>query len=157
MMQTPNIAIAEIPDNEAYAPLANEASLFLSDQVYHGDVSAEEVRRNITIGHTIVAMSEGKGLIGAGLLVANPNNKVGSVTAVAVSPEHRGQGIGTEIIAELEKVAKDQNLEKLIITPTSQEAKELYQKLGYQVPYKDSLTLVKLLSQAPADAPDPQK
>ena len=66
--------------------------------------------------------------IGTGRLDVVKNGKVGRV---AVLKEHRGQGLGNEIMSLLEKAAKDAGLSSLWMHAQTS-ALEFYEKLGYR-------------------------
>lgn len=56
------------------------------------------------------------------------------ICGVAVDPDHRGQGIGTALMAEAENDAQAKGFAKLslIVFEQNSDAKRLYEKLGYR-------------------------
>jgi predicted GNAT family N-acyltransferase len=68
--------------------------------------------------------------VGAGRL-REVEDGVGKLERISVLKAHRGEGIGREIVAELEAVADEQGLSKLVMhAQTSVE--EMYRTLGYE-------------------------
>ena len=148
MQATKDIAIAEVPNNDEYSSLIDDASSLLAHEAFGGHVSPEKVRTSIEAGHLIVAMDKAHGLVGAGILRLT-GEATAAITGVAVSPEQRGDGLGTRIISELEKIAEAKQIESVVVLPTSAESEKLAIRLGYQVPDSDLLTLDKSLGTPP--------
>ena len=148
MSESPNIAIAEMPLTGEYASLIDDASRLLSSAVYEGSTSPEEIRNDIEKGRIVVAVDKTDGLIGAGLLrPTDPidNHVAAAITELAVAPGHRGQGLGAEIIRQLEDIARADHFERLCISFTNNEALNLYERLGYRRPNADALFVQKSL------------
>ncbi len=55
------------------------------------------------------------------------------VCGIAIDAEHRGKGIGTQLMAEAEKSCRELGLKKLslIVFEQNMDAKRLYERLGY--------------------------
>ncbi|MGI5912566.1 MAG: ribosomal protein S18-alanine N-acetyltransferase [Syntrophomonadaceae bacterium] len=55
------------------------------------------------------------------------------ITSVAVDPGYRQLGIGTALMEELERTARDRNAHRILleVRPSNQAALNLYHKLGY--------------------------
>jgi ribosomal protein S18 acetylase RimI-like enzyme len=141
MLHTPEITLTEIPHTEEYASLINDASRLLSHEAYNDHVSPERIVEQLDAGRMVVATSETQGLIGAGVLRLADNSA--SISGIAVSASHRGEGLGTKIMAELEKVAVANQAKTIYLTPTNNRAASLYARLGYHAPNEDILTLEK--------------
>lgn len=74
----------------------------------------------------------------AGLNVVDKN--FGKVRWVHILPERRGEGIGTALMKRLERSAKEQALERLVVYYVHEKAEwahDFYRKLGYE--RKDSV------------------
>jgi L-amino acid N-acyltransferase YncA len=85
---------------------------------------------------TIIAKKEDGLLLGfATLNVFNPRSCYDGVAdfSIYIKRSYRGQGIGRALVRELEKIAKEQNFYKLVLsTPDHNETgKRLYQKAGF--------------------------
>jgi N-acetylglutamate synthase-like GNAT family acetyltransferase len=74
-----------------------------------------------------LVVENGTGILGFGALRV-PKNEI---TMVFVSPQHQQTGIGRALLAELESIARRENLEVLQLQATGT-AIEFYLKTGYQ-------------------------
>jgi N-acetylglutamate synthase-like GNAT family acetyltransferase len=81
----------------------------------------------------VAAFDNGK-VVGCGRLHFN-SPKEAQIRYMAVSAEYQGKGIGTKILAELEKIAR-QNGAKTIIGNARDSALEFYKKYGFGIEYK---------------------
>jgi ribosomal protein S18 acetylase RimI-like enzyme len=74
--------------------------------------------------------------IPADISEADAKGNLGVIETVAVSPEHRGSGIGTKLLRVLHDHIVGYGADKLIITfrrgPSSSKVKELMERLGYE-------------------------
>lgn len=72
----------------------------------------------------------------ADIAEADAKGRLGVIETVAVSPEHRGAGIGTKLLRVLHDHIVGYGADKLIITfrrgPSSSKVKELMERLGYE-------------------------
>lgn len=57
---------------------------------------------------------------------------VGQIRAMAVDPAYQKQGLGSRILNNLEAIAREQGLEKIVLH-AREEAVPFYQKYGYEV------------------------
>jgi len=57
------------------------------------------------------------------------------IAALAAMPESRGMGIGTQLIAYAEQMAREQHFQKISLTvkQTNEGARQLYERLGFQI------------------------
>jgi predicted GNAT family N-acyltransferase len=79
----------------------------------------------------LAAWSDSGTLMGVGRL--HPvNARAGQIRYMAVDPSQRGQGIGTAVLQELEKLAARAGLEELMLN-AREEAVSFYQAHGYEV------------------------
>lgn len=83
-------------------------------------------------GLTLVAEDEAGVL--AGSVMGSFDGRRGWINRLAVSPEHRGQGIATGLLAEVEcrLAAKGCPKVNLLVEPHNAEVVSLYVKLGYR-------------------------
>ena len=142
MSDIKEIAISELHDNNVATSLIDDASILLSQEAHEGYVSPEKVRNRIEEGRMIVAIDQVVGLAG---LLRLTGETTASITGVAISPQYRGKGLGTKIITELEKLAEDEQVRTIYLTPTNNRAERLYERLGYRVPNSEMLTMEKTL------------
>lgn len=132
MTKPQEITFAEVPITDNHLSIIDDAAQLLSHEAYSDHVNPEEVRNSIELGRLVVALSDSQGVIGAGLL--RLRDRTASIAGIAVSPGHQGEGMGTKIMAELEKIAVDSQVETIYISPTNNRAAKLYERLGYQEP-----------------------
>jgi ribosomal protein S18 acetylase RimI-like enzyme len=97
-------------------------------------------------GTVLLLACDGDGLVGYGLAHVLPlaetwigdtwvtGERIGEIESVAVLPEHRGQGIGTRPLEELEAVLAADGVEDLIlgVLPGNDAAIRLYERRGYR-------------------------
>lgn len=69
------------------------------------------------------------GLMNAGRLA---ELKETSIVDVATSPEHRREGVGSQVITALEDIAREQGLETLNVPGATEAGGELYTALGFE-------------------------
>ncbi|WP_440771053.1 GNAT family N-acetyltransferase [Natronorubrum sp. DTA28] len=87
--------------------------------------------------HVVVAELEdedGDEIAGFGVLDCDPDGRddsTGEVGAVYVHPDHAREGVGCEILEDLESAARDAGLEALVLT-ASRNAIEFYRRQGYE-------------------------
>ncbi|WP_303973499.1 N-acetyltransferase [Streptococcus merionis] len=55
------------------------------------------------------------------------------VTALVVDEGHHGQGLGADLMAELEELARTRQLTSITLSTKSYQAEGFYRKLGYQI------------------------
>lgn len=77
--------------------------------------------------HFIVAC-DGDTILGLGIMDLGKSE----INALYVAPDHAGQGVGSRISSELEKVARQQGVTQLTVFSTLN-ARQFYLKKGYQV------------------------
>jgi GNAT superfamily N-acetyltransferase len=88
--------------------------------------------------HILVAETEGT-VVGTVILVVVPNlghhgQPWASVTNLAVAEAGRGQGIGTQLLAEAGRIAREHNCYKIVLSTNlvREQAHEFYRKLGWR-------------------------
>lgn len=55
------------------------------------------------------------------------------ITALVVSPEHQGQGLGASLIQEFEDLMRKRQITSITLSTKSYQAEHFYRKMGYQV------------------------
>jgi len=79
-----------------------------------------------------VYLAREKGVI-VGFLLAEEQHKEGYIATIDVHPDHRGKGIATLLIKEVEKDYKKKYKEMKLHVNVDNQAQTLYFKLGYRV------------------------
>lgn len=67
----------------------------------------------------------------AGVLTAKKSLDNYHVTALVVSPDHQGQGLGASLLAELEDQARAEGVTSITLSTKSYQAQGFYLKQGY--------------------------
>jgi ribosomal protein S18 acetylase RimI-like enzyme len=69
-----------------------------------------------------------------GTVIASSDGRKGWINRLAVSPEHRQQGIAKALIAEAERILRKNGIRifSALIMEDNQASKELFKKLGYK-------------------------
>ncbi len=94
----------------------------------------------------LLLATAGGGLVGYGLAHVMPTEetwvadtwvsgpRIGEIESLAVLPEHRGRGIGTELLDRLERELLDQGVSDLVIgvLPGNAGALRMYERRGYR-------------------------
>jgi GNAT superfamily N-acetyltransferase len=101
-------------------------------KAYH---SKENIRADALSGHTIL-VRENDGLIGTGTLLGT------NIRRVFVIPYSQGMGIGTMIMAELERLAEEDRLD-IVDLDSSMVSVDFYHHLGYKDENRAFLALEK--------------
>lgn len=106
------------------------------------------------VDHTVVAY-DGKTPIGCGALKSFSKNAM-EIKRMFVQPDHRGKGVASKVLRELEEWAQEMGCEKCVLETGKMqpEALALYKKSGYRIidnygPYigiSNSVCFEKLLS-----------
>jgi ribosomal protein S18 acetylase RimI-like enzyme len=104
---------------------------------YEKEVIVPEEQWRKQIHNMWFAVSEGQ-LIGSIALVrkSEPRSQHGAwLYAFWVDPRYRGQGVGKQLLAQAQEVAREQGLRKisLQVTSSQQAAFALYKKMGFEV------------------------
>ena len=75
---------------------------------------------------------DGTAIIGA--VMGCYDGRRGWVNHLAVAPQHKGQGLGTHLLQEIEHRLQAKGCDKvnLLITPSNASVQTFYQQLGYQ-------------------------
>jgi putative acetyltransferase len=103
----------------------------------------------------LVAHDSKQNLMGLGILdVQNAE-----ISAIYIHPDSVGNGVGTKLLFELEKIARNSNVVKMIVYSTLN-AKGFYQKHGYfdygltfhRLPNGSKLECVRMFKELPTDA-----
>ena len=135
------IEIRRIDYGDPRAVLIRAAMDAEMDALYagFGDGMSEAMSANIDAALTVhpeemvstVGAFDGDQLVGHAAL--RPFADALEVKRVIVLPEYRGQGISKRIMGELETIAVERGVAKLVLQtgPRQQEAIALYEKLGY--------------------------
>lgn len=55
------------------------------------------------------------------------------ITALVVSPDHQGKGLGSSLIQEFETLMKKDKISSITLSTKSYQAEGFYQKMGYQI------------------------
>ncbi|WP_420550125.1 GNAT family acetyltransferase [Litorivicinus lipolyticus] len=92
-----------------------------------------DIDRKLTDGHPFWVIENG-GRVIATLMVGYDGHR-GSVNYLAVSPEHRGQGLGRLLMGRAEGYLKARGCPKLnlMVRTSNAEIRGFYQALGYQL------------------------
>ena len=74
-------------------------------------------------------------IVATGQLDLSAGDKVGTVEHIVAHPDMRGHGIGRKIVEHIIKVAREDRLDKLVLTsnPTRKAAHGLYKSLGFKI------------------------
>jgi ribosomal protein S18 acetylase RimI-like enzyme len=69
-----------------------------------------------------------------GVVMGTYDGRRGWVNHLAVSVQYKGQGVGTQLMQEMERRLHEKGCAKvnLLITPTNAAVQDFYQRLGYQ-------------------------
>lgn len=147
---------ARVPDLSAI--VAQEA-LFPSDRM-----SRASARRFLASprASVLIAESPDQNVLGNLILLKRADSRKARIYSVVVAPEARGRGIGAQLVAAAERVARSSGREaiSLEVRADNAAARAMYEKLGYVVErelpdyYDDGaegLRLIKRLRSPPAD------
>lgn len=55
------------------------------------------------------------------------------ITALVVSPDYQGQGLGSSLIQEFEELMQEHQITSITLSTKSYQAEHFYRKMGYQV------------------------
>lgn len=108
-----------------------EQQSFVSDRL-----SRRSFRRWIKAHHGLLLLAEDhRGLLGYGLVWLHKGTRLARLYSLAVSPLARGQGVGAQLLARLEKLAAERGriFMRLEVAKTNSAAIKLYQTQGYRV------------------------
>ena len=103
----------------------------------------------------LVAHDSKQDLMGLGIL----DIQNAEISAIYIHPDSVGNGVGTKLLYELEKIARNSNVVKITINSTLN-AKGFYQKHGYlnhdltfhRLPNGSKLECVRMFKELPTDA-----
>ena len=94
----------------------------------------EHLQWILTNEHVVTVVEDGApGLLGAVMLLID--GKVGRVLSIAVIPEVRRTGLGTELMRAAERIAAEHHCDfvRLEVSTENAGALQFYRKLGYEV------------------------
>lgn len=103
----------------------------------HGRDGCERIAREIEGACSVfLAAEEGGRLIGAAL--GTHDGRKGWVNRLAVLPEHRGRGIGSALVAEVERRLLEKGIEIVtcLIEDWNESSMAFFERIGY-VPHRD--------------------
>ncbi len=121
-------------DYDALAALWEEVGL---PYRFHGRDGRERIAREIEGDCSIFLAAEEEGrLIGA--VLGTHDGRKGWVNRLAVLPEHRGRGIGSALIADVERKLLEKGIEIVtcLIEDWNENSMAFFERIGY-VPHRD--------------------
>jgi putative acetyltransferase len=120
-------------DNQDFVDLVKVLDVYLAEKDGDDHSFYAQYNKLNTIKHVIVAYENGKA-VGCGA-IKEYEPGIMEVKRMFTSPEVRGKGIATKILAELEKWASELSYKKCILETGSKqtEAVGLYKKNGYKI------------------------
>lgn len=113
-----------------YLAYQGEAKLFGNMDIPPLKQTIEEVYDEFLKGAILKAVDDGGGIIGS--VRAYEDGGTVYIGKLMVHPSKQGQGIGTQLLLEMEKQYPDQRYE-LFTSTKSEKNIALYQKLGYNI------------------------
>lgn len=84
----------------------------------------------------VIALNEKEEIMAGGRLSPHPQHKIGILSRIAVSKDHRKKGLGKKVIKVLEALASEDAYEALQLKPHAH-LESFYQSLGYKTLSKD--------------------
>jgi ribosomal protein S18 acetylase RimI-like enzyme len=118
----------QIEDYDAVVALWAQAGLILSLSD-----SREGIRRKLERDADLFLVAiDGESIVGA--VMGCYDGRRGWINHIAVAPNYKGQGLGTQLVQEVERRLREKGCDKvnLLIEPTNAAVQEFYQRLGYQ-------------------------
>ncbi|MBX2860323.1 MAG: GNAT family N-acetyltransferase [Vampirovibrio sp.] len=88
----------------------------------------------------LVAVDNDGAVVGSGILSAeDPQQRLGRVSRIYITPQHHGTGVGRDLVSQLIEYAYVQNMQQLTLTTRLQfdRAARFYQSLGFSVTHID--------------------
>jgi len=111
---------------EREAAFAVRRTVFIEEQDVPEDI---EMDGNDDAATHVVASEDGQPIGTARLREPEPG--VGKVERVAVVADRRGEGIGRHVMAEIEAIAREQDIERLVLHAQTN-VESFYTELGYE-------------------------
>lgn len=95
------------------------------------DSRAAFARQLASSTHTMIGLEVGAKLVG--VVLATQDGRKGWINRLAVLPEHRHHGYAARLVAEAERVLRDQGMTVIaaLIEPENDASLALFRKLGY--------------------------
>jgi len=128
---------------EAYTPFLVDLLVSERGDLIAQDIDVAHVKKALSSGSVVPFLAwEGGDLIGAALIIVAPlwyNHKqlCAKDLIIWTSPAHRGQGIATRLIIEVEKYAAEKGCTKVYLAQSTglgvEDVRNLYTNLGYSV------------------------
>lgn len=84
----------------------------------------------------VIALNEKEEIMAAGRLSPHPDERIGILSRIAVSRDHRKKGLGKKVIKLLEALASEEAYKALQLKPHAH-LESFYQSLGYKTLSKD--------------------
>ena len=120
-----------------YLAYQSEAKLFGNMDIPHLKQTIEEVYDEFQKGTILKAVDDGGSIIGS--VRAYEDGGTVYIGKLMMHPSKQGQGIGTQLLLEMEKQFPDQRYE-LFTSTRSEKNIALYQKLGYKIFDEEQVT-----------------
>lgn len=116
--------------NLQYLAYQSEARLFDNEDIPPLRQTLADVEKEYQRGIFLKTLDEDKNIIGS--VRAFCENETVYIGKLMVHPSRQGQGIGTQLLLEMEKLYPNQRYE-LFTSTRSQKNIALYEKLGYKI------------------------
>lgn len=98
--------------------------------------SPETIRAFLERDNTFVLIAESAGEdVGSAMCLFSESEKIGKIASIAVIRRSRGQGIGSQLLDECEKMFQDKGMTKysLEVETINEPAISLYRSTGYEI------------------------
>jgi ribosomal protein S18 acetylase RimI-like enzyme len=121
------------------APYVDDATTWAARSALYAEVLAKPdtvlllaTVENVLVGYGLAHVMHAEATWAADTWVTGP--RIGEIESLAVLPEHRGRGLGTELLDRLERELRDQGVTDLAIgvLPGNDGALRLYERRGYK-------------------------
>jgi ribosomal protein S18 acetylase RimI-like enzyme len=141
MQSVDRLIVGEIPRPLGEPAVAQRVASLLSNVPWRGFCTPDDLLERMQRARTVAAFDSSAQVLGAGTLVQIGNEA--NITDLGVLPEYQREGVGRQILTQLEMIAREQKAESLYLI-SSKVAVAFYARLGY-VFDDDSLTASKSL------------